>query len=258
MENYKELADKAAMVTGAGSGIGKAAALFLAEKGTRVGVLDINRQKAEETKHNIEKQGGEAVVLEADIASAGDMERSYTQLISSFERLDIVLANGGIAGTMAPIETMSADEWDRTIETNLRGTFLTIKYAVPFLKKQGGSIIITSSMSGNRVFSQPGFSAYSTAKAGQSAFMKMAASELAPSNIRVNAICPGGVKTDFKNSLHRADELTAQAPLPNPPGHTFPSALPEQIADLILFLASEASSHISGSDIYIDGGESLG
>ncbi|SFQ35196.1 SDR family oxidoreductase [Salibacterium halotolerans] len=246
-----------ALITGAGSGIGRATALLLADRNMDIALLDINRNKAAETKNAVENRNGRAVVLEADLASPKQMKQAFDTIHASFKHLDIVVANGGIAGTMAPIESLEVGDWDRTIETDLRGTFLTVKYAVPFMKQQGGSIIITSSISGNRTFSQPGFSAYSTAKAGQIAFMKMAARELAPWNIRVNAVCPGGVRTEFKHSLHRFGDLPDADTLRKTDRDTFPPADPEQVAGLIQFLASDAASHITGSDIYIDGGSSL-
>ncbi|SFL48023.1 NAD(P)-dependent dehydrogenase, short-chain alcohol dehydrogenase family [Salibacterium qingdaonense] len=246
-----------ALITGAGSGIGRAAALLLAGENMDIAILDINRNKAEQTKTAVEERNGRAVVLEADLASPEEMKQAFDMLRASYKHLDIVVANGGIAGTMAPIESLEPKDWDRTIETDLRGTFLTVKYAVPFMKQQGGSIVITSSVSGNRTFSQPGFSAYSTAKAGQIAFMKMAARELAPWNIRVNAVCPGGVRTEFKNSLHRTGDLSDAGASRKTDLNTFPPADAEQVAGLIQFLASGAASHITGSDIYIDGGSSL-
>jgi NAD(P)-dependent dehydrogenase (short-subunit alcohol dehydrogenase family) len=153
------------------------------------------------------------------------------------------------------------EDWNRTINTNLTGTFLTVKYAIPYMKEYGGSIIITSSVSGSRIFSQAGFTAYSTSKAGQLAFMKMAALELAQYKIRVNAICPGAIKTNIQDSIHQSPDVKeieipilfpeGDQPLENGPGKS------EQVADLVAFLASDLSSHITGTEIFIDGGESL-
>ena len=119
----------------------------------------------------------------------------------------MVFANAGINGAMAPIETMEIEDWNQTHDINLRGTFATVKYAIPYLKDQGGSILITSSINGNRVFSGIGFSAYSTTKAGQVAFMKMAALELARYKIRVNAICPGAIETNIDQNTFPSDDL---------------------------------------------------
>jgi NAD(P)-dependent dehydrogenase (short-subunit alcohol dehydrogenase family) len=248
-------------VTGAGSGIGRAAALRLAEEGAKVALVDWKADRVSEVKSRIEKAGGEALALEADISKAEDIESAVRDAAGKWGRLDIVFANAGINGVLTPIETMTPEEWSTTLDINLKGTFLTVKYAIPSLKEKGGSIIITSSINGNRVFSNFGMSAYSTSKAGQVAFMQMAALELAQFRIRVNAICPGAITTHIDQNTHREPELEAitipvefpqgDQPLERGPGK------PEQVADLVLFLASDESNHITGTPIYIDGAESL-
>ncbi|MFC0560899.1 SDR family oxidoreductase [Halalkalibacter alkalisediminis] len=255
------LLDKVAVVTGGGSGIGSEAAIRLAKLGVKVCLMDVNKDDSEKVKQQIEDIDGTALVVPCNVVNSYDVKTSIEKVIQMWGRLDIVFANAGIAGTLSPIETMDVEEWEDTLEINLKGTFLTVKYAIPHLKNKGGSIIITSSVSGNRVFSQPGFSAYSTSKAGQVAFMKMAALELARFKIRVNAICPGAIQTNIGESIHKSPELEQIAvpinfpegdqPLEHGPGH------PEQVADLVQFLASDDSSHITGTEIYIDGGESL-
>ena len=145
---------------------------------------------------------------------------------------------------------------------NLRGTFATVKYAVPYLKEHGGSIIITSSINGNRTFSGIGFSAYASTKAAQVAFMKMAALELARYKIRVNAICPGAIDTKIDDNTYPTEDLKkVQIPVEFPKGREHPledaPGEPEQVANLVLFLASDESSHVSGTEIYVDGAESL-
>ncbi|WP_138494665.1 SDR family oxidoreductase [Paenibacillus pinistramenti] len=257
----QRLEGQIAVVTGGGSGIGKASALAFAEHGAKVYLLDFSAEHANETKNQIEQKGGTAAVIESDISKPETLEQAFRQIAEQEDRVDVVFANAGINGTMAPIETMEIDEWDRTINTDLRGTFATVKYAIPHMKKQGGSIIITSSINGNRVFSGFGFSAYSSSKAGQVAFMKMAALELAQYKIRVNAICPGAIKTHINERTYPSDDLKeivipveypeGSQPLENGPGS------PEQVAQVVLFLASGESSHVTGTEIYVDGAESL-
>jgi NAD(P)-dependent dehydrogenase (short-subunit alcohol dehydrogenase family) len=162
---------------------------------------------------------------------------------------------------LAPIEEMQLEDWQQTLSVNLNGTFLTVKYAIPHLKKNGGSVIITSSINGNRTFSNFGMSAYSTSKAGQVAFAKMAALELAKFKIRVNVICPGAISTNIDESTEKTEELKeivipvkfpeGSQPLADGPGQ------PEDVADLVAFLASDESKHITGAQIIIDGAESL-
>lgn len=255
------LSGKTAVVTGGGAGIGRATALLLAGQGAKLCLLDYDAQSAEETSRRIAQLGGAAKVIPCDISRAGEVEQGMKEAASWGERIDILFANAGIAGTIAAIEEMSMEEWDTTLRTNLRGTFATIKYAVPYMKEQGGSIIITSSMSGNRVFSQAGYGAYSTSKAGQVALMKMAALELAGYRIRVNAVCPGTIETDIGESLHMDEEVKdieirveypeGNIPLSHQPGK------PGQVAQAVLFLASSLSSHVTGTAMYVDGGESL-
>src|SRR5438270_7890869 len=148
-----ELTGKVALVTGAGSGIGKAAAVLLAQQGARVAALSHTPDEIEQTAKEIGRGGGEAIAVVADIAQEDQMQRAVQQIIDRWGRLDIVFANAGINGIWAPIDELSLADWSRTITTNLTGTFLTIKYTVPYLKKQGGSIVVTSSVNGTRVFS---------------------------------------------------------------------------------------------------------
>jgi len=141
------------------------------------------------------------------------------------------------------------------------GTFLTVKYAIPHLKARGGSIIVTSSVNGTRIFSNTGASAYSSSKAGQVAFTKMAALELAKHRIRVNVICPGAITTNIEESTEKRDIEREREPVEFPEGKIpLTDGKPgtaRQVADLVLFLASDASSHITGTEVWIDGAESL-
>lgn len=255
------LANKVALVTGAGSGLGQAAALRLAQAGAKVAALGRTEDELRATVEEIAAKGGEAIVVVADISKPEEMQAAVGQIEKNYKRLDIVFANAGINGVWAPIEDMKPDEWAQTLTVNLTGTFLTVKYALPLLKRRGGSVIITSSINGTRVFSNAGASAYSSSKAGQVAFAKMAALELAKQRIRVNVICPGWIETKIEESTEKRNIGAAREPVQYPEG-----AVPltdgepgtsEQVADLVLFLASDASSHITGSEIWIDGAQSL-
>lgn len=257
----QRLQGKVAIVSGGGSGIGKATAILFAKHGAKVAMLDRTPEKAEKTKAEIEQAGGEALVVECDIAKTDMVEAGMRKVADTFGKIDIVFANAGINGSMAPIESMAIEDWDMTMNINLRGTFATVKYAIPFLKKNGGSIIITSSVNGNRIFSNVGFSAYASTKAAQVAFMKMAALELARYKIRVNAVCPGAIETQISDNTYPSDDLKkVQIPVEFPEGDQplrHAPGEPEQVANLVLFLASDEASHVTGTDIYIDGAESL-
>lgn len=259
--NQSRLKDYTAVVTGGGSGIGRAAAIRMAQHGAKVYMLDRTPEEAEKTKRTIESAGGQAAVIQCDISKPEMIEQGFRQIAEEAGNIHVVFANAGINGTMAPIETMEISDWDQTMDINLRGTFATVKYAIPYMKENGGSIIITSSINGNRVFSNIGFSAYASSKAAQVAFMKMAALELAQYGIRVNAICPGAIETNIGDNTFPTDDIKevkipvefpeGDQPLEKGPGK------PEQVANLVLFLASDESFHLTGTEVYIDGAESL-
>jgi NAD(P)-dependent dehydrogenase (short-subunit alcohol dehydrogenase family) len=256
-----ELAGKVALITGAGSGIGKAAALRLAREGARIGALGRTENELRGTVEAIRAAGGAAMSLVADISDPAAMQAAAERLGRAWGRLDVVFANAGINGVWAPIEELAPEEWDRTVAINLRGTFLTVKYAIPALKRQGGSVIITSSVNGTRIFSNAGATAYSCTKAAQVAFAQMAALELAKHRIRVNVICPGAIATAIEDNAKKRHLERAKEPVEFPAGGIpLTDGKPgtgEQVAELVLFLASDRSSHITGTPIWIDGAESL-
>lgn len=256
------LEGKVALVTGAGSGIGKAAALALGKAGATVVVMSRTAEEVEETAREIEAAGGRAKAMTADTSDDDAMKELVSTLVNEFGRLDIVLANAGINGMWAPIDDLKPDEWDKTISVNLRGTYLTIHHTVPHLKKAGGgSIIIVSSINGTRTFTNPGATAYSVTKAGQVAMAQQLAVELGEHRIRVNAICPGAIESEISDNTDTRNAEKAEVPVEFPEGDIpLTGGEPgkaEDVADLVLFLASDASRHITGSPIWIDGAQSL-
>lgn len=256
-----QLTGKVALITGAGSGIGKAAALLLAKEGASVAALDLTEDELKQTVDEIQRGGGEAMPVVADVSQPDQMQHAIQQITNEWSRIDIVFANAGINGVWASLEELEPEEWDRTLNINLKGTFLTVKYAVPYLKKQGGAVIVTSSVNGTRIFSNTGATAYSCSKAAQVAFAKMVALELAAHRIRVNVICPGAIGTDISQSTEERDLERVREPVEFPEGKIpLTDGEPgraEQVAQLVLFLASDASSHISGTEVWIDGTQSL-
>ncbi|XHX78310.1 MAG: SDR family oxidoreductase [Stenomitos frigidus ULC029] len=257
----RTLEGKVAVITGAGSGIGRATALMLSQAGATIATIDHTPETNQQTIDQIEKNGGKGLMTIADVSQPDEVEQSFQQIIEQCGHIDIVFANAGINGAWAPIEDLTPEEWDRTLDVNLKGTFLTTKYAVPHLKQQGGSVVITASVNGTRIFSNTGATAYATSKAAQVAFTKMVALELAPHHIRVNVICPGAIETGIHESTKPRDLEQIRMPIEFPKGNIPLSGgkpgTSEQVAQLVLFLASDASSHISGTEIWIDGTESL-
>jgi NAD(P)-dependent dehydrogenase (short-subunit alcohol dehydrogenase family) len=256
-----QLQDKQALVTGGGSGIGKATAVKLAAQGATVGVLDVDEDKVMETVREIQEQGGTAVPLVGDISSPEDVEGAVKTFVGEKGQLDVVFANAGINGVWAPVEELAPEEWEETLQTNLTGTFLTIKASVPFMKKEGGSIVITSSVNGTRIFSNAGASAYSSTKAAQVAFGKMLALELAKYRIRVNVICPGSITTNIGQNTETRNVESVKPEVIYPKGEIpltgGKAGTAEEVADLVLFLSGRESEHISGAEVFIDGAQSL-
>jgi NAD(P)-dependent dehydrogenase (short-subunit alcohol dehydrogenase family) len=256
-----ELQGKVALVTGAGSGIGKAAAIRLAREGAMVGVLSHTDDEIRKTAQEIEQAGGKAIPLVADVGDESQMKKAVADLVQAYGRLDIVFANAGINGVWAPIDELQPEEWDRTINTNLRGTYLTIHYAVPHLKTAGGSIVITASINGTRTFTSAGATAYSATKAAQVAMAQMLAVELAKHKIRVNVVCPGRIDTEITENTDKRNTEEAEVPSEFPAGRIpltgNEPGTSEEVAELVLFLASDRARHITGTPVWIDGAQSL-
>ena len=250
------LKDKVALVTGAASGIGRATALRFAQEGARVGLLDRNPVTLDEASAEIGAAGPGVLPLLADISDPAALESAVDQLVQHYGRLDILFANAGIPGVWAPVEDIAPAEFDELLRVNVRGTFLSVQAALPALRRQGGSIVITSSVTGTRQFSSPGATVYATTKAAQLAMGKMLAMELARDRIRVNVICPGTVNTDILNqiSFRNLEDHHGSIQVPLTDG-VFASA--DQVARVVLFLVSDLAGHVTGEEVVIDGAESL-
>ena len=245
------LADKVAIITGAGSGMGKTAALLFAAEGAKVAAADVNEGPVKETVAEIAKAGGQALALRADVSKAPDVERMVADAVAKFGKLDVIYNNAGIEGESAFLSNMTEEAFDRVIAINLRGVFLGMKFALPhMMKARSGSIINTASIAG--LVGIKGGAAYSAAKAGVIAMTRVAAVEYGRYNIRVNAICPGAIETPM------AERIRAGA-TPNPAAIKRISLLermarPDEIAKVALFLASDDASFATGAPFIIDGG----
>jgi NAD(P)-dependent dehydrogenase (short-subunit alcohol dehydrogenase family) len=258
----RSLQGQVALVTGAGSGIGRAAALLLAAEGAFVGALSRTREEVDATIRAIEAAGGHGIAIVADVSDAVQMQKAVSTLLSAGRRLDIVVVNAGINGSWAPMDDLKPEEWDRTIAINLRGTYLTLHLTVLHLKAGGGgAIVVVSSINGTRTFTTPGATAYSASKAAQLAMVQQLSLELGKHRIRVNAVCPGAIETDIDESTDARNTGEAAVPVEWPAGDIpISGGTPgksRDVAEAILFLASHRSRHITGTPLWVDGGQGL-
>lgn len=256
------LTGKTALVTGAASGLGEAIVRLFAACGARIGAVDRDRRALHRVVNRINATGGSVLALPADVSNPKQMRQAVARLERSWKRLDILCANAGINGVRAPVDDLTPEEWDETIAVNLRGTFLTVREGARIMKQNGGgSIIIISSVVGTRMFSQSGATAYAASKAGQLAFGRQIALELAKDRIRVNTICPGVFASNIMNKTRARQTDHLHLPVIFPEGGVpltgGKPATAEQIARVAWYLASGLSDHVTGTEIYADGGQSL-
>ena len=246
-----KLEGKVAIVTGAASGIGRAAALLFAEEGARVVVADWDEAKGEEVAREVKGKGGEAKFVKVDVSRAEDVQMMVNTAVESYGRLDVLFNNAGVEGEQAPTADCTLENFDRVIAVNLRGVFLGMKYGIAaMLKTGGGSIINNASVAGLVGFA--GIPAYSASKGGIIQLTKTAALEYAKQNVRANAICPGVIWTPMVERFTSAGEEVRRALEGMEPVGRFGTA--EEVARLALFLASEDSSFCTGAPFVVDGG----
>jgi NAD(P)-dependent dehydrogenase (short-subunit alcohol dehydrogenase family) len=246
------LARKVALVTGAGSGIGRASAVALAAEGARVLVSDLDATGGEETVARIRAAGGEARFWPADVTRADQVAALVEQALAAYGRLDCAHNNAGIEGTTGtPTHRYAEDDWDRVIATNLKGVWLGLKHEIPIMLRQGGGAIVnTASVAGLVGF--PGASAYAASKHAVNGLTKTAALEYAPHGIRVNSVCPAFIRTPMVERVIAGDperevRLAAQQPIGR-------MGRPEEVAAAVVWLCSDAASFVTGSTMTIDGG----
>jgi NAD(P)-dependent dehydrogenase (short-subunit alcohol dehydrogenase family) len=247
----RRLEGKTALVTGAGSGIGRAVAIAFAREGARVIVSDVNVAGGEATVAAIQKQGGETRFIRCDISKSSEVEALVRGTVEAFGRLDCAVNNAGIAGTMAPTGDYPEDAWDQVIATNLKGAWLCMKQEIQqMLKQGGGSIVSTASVAGLVGIQMA--PAYVAAKHGLVGLTKAAALDYAKANIRINAVCPGVVRTPMVTvTTDQSKELEAALMAAEPVGRM---AQPEEIAEAVVWLSSGAASFITGAALPVDGG----
>jgi len=245
------LEGKAALVTGGGSGLGRASAIALARAGATVTVADVDEQGGKETVTLVlEEAGGDADFVRADVTQADEVEAMVDKTVARWGRLDCALNNAGTTGVSAPTADYKLEDWNRALALNLTGVFLCLKYEIPAMLERGGAIVNMASGAGLVGFA--GLPAYVASKHGVVGLTRAAALEYASQGLRVNAICPGSTRTPMLEGFMGGDEqvermMTRAVPLGR-------LGRPEEIADAVVWLCSDAASFVVGHALAVDGG----
>ncbi|MBZ9569773.1 SDR family oxidoreductase [Patescibacteria group bacterium] len=247
-----DLKDKVAIITGARRGMGRTHALVLAKAGAKVVVSDISEKDCQKVVEEIKKGGGQALAIKCDVSKKEEVDEMVKKTVEEFGKVDILVNNAGIA-QFKPFLELTEEEWDRTLDINLKGYFLCAQAAAKEMAKQKSGVIINiaSVAMGQQGIGFPNIVHYCASKGGIAAMTEALAVELAPHNIRVNTIAPGMIETPMIDPIKK-DLKTMEAMLARLPMRRV--GKPEEVSNLVLFLASEASSYITGSTVVIDGG----
>jgi NAD(P)-dependent dehydrogenase (short-subunit alcohol dehydrogenase family) len=240
--------EKVVIVTGGSSGIGRAAAVAFAEEGARVTVSARRVEESEETVRLIKDAGGEAIFVQADVSVEADCERTVTETLDAFGRLDCAFNNAGRVGGGGTVDCDVA-VWNQVLAVNLTGVLMSMKYQIPQMIEQGGAIVNNASILG--LVGAAGGAAYVASKHGVVGLTKSAALEFAPKNVRVNAVCPGYALTDMTRDT-LTDPVKLEKAMEKEPLGRY--AEPEEIAASVLWLCSNAASFVTGQAIAVDGG----
>lgn len=246
----RQFAGKVALITGGGSGIGRATALAFVREGAKVVVADV-AMSGEETVRMIKAAGGDANFVKADVSKADEVEAMVAKSVDTFGRLDYAHNNAGIDGDFTTIVKCSEENWDRVIGINLKGVWLGMKYEIPEILKQGGGAIVNTASVAAFVVSRT-MGPYVATKHGVVGLTKVAALEYVKAGIRINAVCPGVIRTPLMEEFINNDpEAEAQMIAKEPIGRM---GTPEEVANTVLWLCSDASSFVTGHALIVDGG----
>jgi NAD(P)-dependent dehydrogenase (short-subunit alcohol dehydrogenase family) len=247
-----QLDGKVAIVTGAGRGIGRAIACLFAAEGAAIVVAARTAAEGEETVTLVQQAGGQARFIPTDVSQDAQVRDLVAETVQSFGRVDILVNNAGIGGPGKPLDETSEVEWDRVIDTNLKGCYLGMRYAIPHMRSAGGAIVNLSSVLAELTL--PGCTAYTASKAAIIGLTKATALEVGRDGIRINCILPGSIDTPMMwDGLTEAERIEVE-PLVAGAAPLGKVGQPEEIARVALFLVSDASSFMTGASVLVDGG----
>lgn len=241
---------KVALVTGAASGIGRASALTFAREGAKTVVADVLVEGGEETVRIIKETGGDALLVRTDVSKSAEVEGLMQKIVETYGRLDYAHNNAGITGTEAPTADCTEENWDHTIDINLKGVWLCMKYEIPQMLKQGGGAIVNTASTAGLVGLE-GSPAYCASKGGVVQLTRAAALDYVKAGIRVNAVCPGVIRTPMIEPLVGDPETEAGLIAMEPIGRM---GKPEEVAEAVVWLCSDAASFVTGTAMAVDGG----
>jgi NAD(P)-dependent dehydrogenase (short-subunit alcohol dehydrogenase family) len=246
----KRFSGKSVLITGAGSGIGRATALAFADEGARLAVCDVSEQGGQGTVRAVQERGAEAFFVRADVSKSADCAAMVEQTLARYGRLDVAFNNAGINIAVAPTAEIDESEWARLLAINLTGVFLSMKYEIPAMKRGGGGVIVNTASVGGLI-GTAGIAPYCASKHGVVGLTRSAALEYIKEGIRINAICPGGTRTPMLEEWFSNPEIERSITAQIPSGRI---CAPEEIARAVLFLASDDSSYMVGHPLTVDGG----
>jgi 3-oxoacyl-[acyl-carrier protein] reductase len=249
------LQGKVTVITGAGSGMGRASALLFAQEGAKVLVVDLNEGSAQAVAAEIRAAGGQAVALRADVSKAADVQAMITAAVNQWDRIDILFNNAGIPMSFTPIEEVTEEQFDRLMNINVKSVYLGVRFVAPVMKLQGGGVIINTASTA-AIRPRPGLTPYNASKGAVVTMTKSLALELAPHHIRVNCICPVATETpmlnDFIGGGMTSDEGRAKFRTTIPLGRL---CTPEDVAQAALYLSQ--ASMVTGVALEVDGGRDI-
>jgi len=248
-----QLTGKVALVTGGASGIGRATALTFAREGAKLIIADLHEDGGHQTVHMITEQGGEAMFVRADVTQAREVEAMISQTVETYGRLDCAHNNAGIGSRpRVLLHELAEEHWDRVLNINLKGVWLCMKYEISQMLQQGGGVIVNTASIMGLVGSWSRSGAYNASKHGVVGLTKTAALEYATAGIRVNAVCPGYIRTPLiEDALTTHPEMEAEIVARHPVGRM---GRPEEIAEAVVWLCSDAASFVTGHTMTVDGG----